>query len=163
VTDDDEILERYERDLSEPEPPRARSNRGFWLVMGTMLFACMFLVVEIFANRDVKDTIAHAEYSLRAGQGVAEAVFERDGTFEDADARGMDGKAPPLVYVEADTPSGGLDQLSVAASDSMWAAAVQVRPGACFYLRLTAAGDVFYGNGTDCRATAALEVTDSRW
>ena len=42
-------------------PPGKRSNRGFWLVAGTMLAACVLLVVAIVANRGTKDAIAHGD------------------------------------------------------------------------------------------------------
>ena len=44
-----------------------------------------------------------------------------------------------------------------------WAAAVQVRPAACFYLRLTADGEAFYGAGTVCTGTEALAASEPRW
>ena len=38
-----------------------------------------------------------------------------------------------LSVVGPDTPSSGLGEVSVYADDTMWAAAVSVRPNACFY------------------------------
>jgi hypothetical protein len=159
--DDDEILDAYEHEF-DVEPPR-RANRGFWLVAGTMLFACVFLLVEIFANRGIKDTIAHAQHSLREAQSLAETVRAETGTFEDAGAGGLAGRQSDLTYLGTDDGSSGLDELSVYASATGWAAAVQARPGACFYLRLTSEGEAFYGVGTICTARAALAAQESRW
>jgi hypothetical protein len=90
-------------------------------------------------------------------------VFARDHSFAAADAAGLVTADPAIRLLDPGSPSTSPDELSIAASDTGWAAAVEVRPGACFYLRLTAAGEVLYGNGTDCRATAALDARDPRW
>ena len=67
------------------------------------------------------------------------------------------------TYRAGDSTSIGLDDVSVATRDGEWAAAVQARPEACFYLRLTDAGEVFYGVGTVCTGEAALASSDPRW
>jgi hypothetical protein len=163
MPDDDDILEAYERELgAEPEPVR-RSNRGFWLVAGTMLVACVFLLVEIFVNLDTKDTIAHTQDSLRRAAALAEDL--REDPFVVADAAALAAAAPAsrLTFLDGATASGGLDEVSVAVEGDEWGATVQARPGACFSLRLTADGETRYGVGTDCRGTAALEADDDRW
>lgn len=159
--DDDEILGAYEREFEvEPSP---RTNRGFWLVGGTMLLACVFLLVEIFANRGIKDTIAHAQHSLRDAQSLAETVRAETGTFENAGAEGLASRESDLAFVGPEDASSGLDELSVYASATGWAAAVQARPGACFYLRLTSDGEELFGVGTTCTGQEALAAQDSRW
>jgi hypothetical protein len=163
MRDDDEILESYERELTAAPAP-ARANRGFWLVAGTMLIACIVLLAEIFANRGIKDTIAHAQSSLRTAQAAAERVHGDSGSFREASADDLARSEPSLSFGGADDPSGGLDDVSVDASDVAWAAAVQARPGACFYLRLDTGGDVLYGTGTICTGAEAMDrATDSRW
>ena len=65
--DDDEILETYEHEFEfDAEPAPRRSNRGFWLVAGSILVGSIVLVVEIFANRPIANTIGHAQFDLRA-------------------------------------------------------------------------------------------------
>ena len=59
--------------------------------------------------------------------------------------------APQVRYVGPDTASTGPGEASVVASPGEWAAAVQARPGACFYIRLTDTGNVTYGVGAGCR------------
>jgi hypothetical protein len=162
MRDDDEILESYEREMADVSAPR-RANRGFWLVAGTMALACILLLVEIFANRGVKDTIAHAQSSLRVAQSVAERVHAETGSYRGANADDLHTE-PSLSFGGQDDPSTGLDDVSVASSDLVWAAAVQARPGACFYLRLDAEGQVFYGSGTLCTGAEALtRAVESRW
>jgi hypothetical protein len=167
---DDEIIRSYERelgdthvdgldDLADLRPP---SNRKFWLVMCAMGVACVFVLVEIFANLGIKESIAHAQSSLRDGQAIAEAIQHDDGMLTTADAAGMASETDALTFVGPDEPSTDLDELSVAAGTTEWAAAVQVRPGACFYLHID--GDtVTYGAGTICTGRAGLEAVDDRW
>ncbi len=163
MPDDDDILEAYERELgSAAERPR-RSNRGFWLVAGSFALTGVILVGEILANRPISDTIGHAEYSLRTAQAAAERIHAARGSYAEADPIAMASAAPALTYRQSDDPSTGPDDVSIAAGGDQWAAAVQARPGACFYLRVTDSGDTFYGAGTECTASAALDADRSSW
>jgi hypothetical protein len=166
MRDDDDLIEAYETEFSAETPTR-RSNRGFWLVLGTLLVVSILMLVEIFANRPLANTIGHAEQSLRTAQAGAERRLAQTGRFTEADAEGLTasgaGDADGLTFVAADEASRGLDSISVWASDTEWAAAVEARPGACFYLRLRANEDDLYGVGTECTADVARTVTDPRW
>ena len=162
MSGDDEIIETYEQELALDDVTPTASNRRFWLVMAAFAVACAFTLVEIFANLGIKESIAHAQHTLRAAQQTAESIADRGGTFAAADANGMATASDVLSFVGPDAASTGLDEVSVAAGLSEWAAAVQVRPGACFYLHI--AGDaVTYGAGTDCTARAALQAEDGQW
>jgi hypothetical protein len=145
------------------EAPSRRSNRGFWLVAGSLLLASVFMLVEIFANFGMKDTVAHAEHTLRGVQAAAERIRDADGSLAAADQIRLATMEPTFSYVAGDDVAHGLDQVSVATAGSAWAAAVEVRPGACFYLHLLADGRVFYGAGTVCTGREALQATDPRW
>ncbi len=158
---DDDIIRAYEDELG-PEPPPS-SNRGFWVVAGTMVVGGVFLLVEIFANRPLADAIGHAQDTLRRSQAAAETELARDGAFDGADAEGLSEDLPRLSFRPGDEPSVGLDDVSVTASDAVWAAAVRVRPGACFYLRLGRGADPRYDAGTECTGDAALQADDPRW
>jgi hypothetical protein len=158
---DDEVIRAYEEEFGrEPTP---RSNRGFWIVAGTLLVSGVFLIVEIFANRPLANSIGHAQSSLRKAQAAAELVHDRTGTFEEADATALGEDVTDLTFRSGDASSVGLDDVSVSASDTVWAAAVQVRPGACFYLKLKASEDPRYGAGTACTGEVALSANDPRW
>jgi hypothetical protein len=163
VPEDDDILNAYERELGDVRPPVRRSNRGFWIVATTIGLACVLLVGEIFANKPIGDAIGHAEHSLRIAQGGAERIQAQTGTFEDADVAGLAATGSSLTFRTADEASTGLDDVSVIASGTEWAGAVQARPGACFYIRLVAGEDPRYGSGTTCTARAALAANDSNW
>jgi hypothetical protein len=161
VAADDEIIRAYDDELG-PEP-RPRSNRRFWLIAGAMALGGIVLVVEIFANRNIADTIGHAQHTLRQAQAGAELIRSRTGSYEEASAEELELDLPELVFREAGDASFGLDVVSVAASETTWAAAVQARPGACFYLRLDVGSDPRYGSGSECTGEAALEAEDTRW
>jgi hypothetical protein len=157
---DDDLIRAYDDELG-PEPHH--SNRGFWVIAGTLLVGGLFLLVEIFANRPLANSIGHAQDSLRRAQAAAEIVYGRTGSFEEADAEALDDDVPDLAFRTANEASFGLDAVSVSSSDTVWAAAVQARPGACFYIRLGVGTDPRYGAGTDCTGEAALLANDPRW
>jgi hypothetical protein len=146
----------------EPATGR-RSNRGFWLVAGALGLGCALILVEVFANFGVKDTIAHAQHSLRTAQAAAEEIRDRDGSLQSATAERLSSVGGSVGYVEGMTAARGLDQVSVTAGHSDWAAAVEVRSGVCFYLHLTSDGEVLYGVGTVCTGAEALQARDARW
>jgi hypothetical protein len=158
---DDDVIRAYEEEFG-PEPAR-RSNHGFWIVAGTLLVSGLFLIVEIFANRPLANSIGHAQNTLIRVQAAAEIVHTRTGSFEEADADALGEDVTDLSFRSGDRASVGLDDVSVSASDSVWAAAVQVRPGACFYIRLGAGADPRYGAGTECTGEVALLAVDPRW
>lgn len=167
---DDEIIEDYEHELDEgltAPPVRRGSNRGFWIVLGTIVAASAILVVEILANRPIADTIGRAQHDLRVGEAQARSVLAETGGFADADADALemarldDGL---LDVVGPDEVSSGLGEISVYADATTWAAAVSVRPQACFYLKLVAGrDDPLYGVGTECTARQALDSREPRW
>jgi hypothetical protein len=162
MPDDDDIIAAHEAEFAADRAGRRPSNRGFWLVTVSILLACVVMVVAIFWNRDIKDTIAHAQSSLRTSAAAAERLAER-GSYADATAGALAEAEPGLVFVGPATASTGLEVVSVAASPDVWAAAVQVRPEACFYL-LIAGGETRYGTGTECTADQALvRSTEPRW
>ena len=158
--DDDLALDDVE---ASSAPAASGRRRGFWIVFGAMAFGCLFVVIEIFANFGMKDTIAHAEHSLRVAQAAAERVRELDGSVADADQVRLSAVEPSLRWIAGDVPSDGLDTASVATTVDAWAAAVQARPGACFYLRLQDEDIVLYGVGTVCTGEEALQASDDRW
>ena len=165
MQDDDEILEAYERELDLDGPPPARRKRGFPIVIGVLGLSCVFLLVEIFANRSIPNDIGTAQHDLRVAQAAATQVQAETGTYVTADADGLNASGGgDLDYVGPDEASQRLGQVSVYANGVTWAAAVQVREGACFYLKLDAGvADPLYGVGTECTARQALTSKDDRW
>ncbi|MGH2631590.1 MAG: hypothetical protein ACRDHI_13680 [Actinomycetota bacterium] len=167
MRDDDEIIEAFEQELGTgPGRPRG-SNRGFWIVLGTIVAASAIILVEIFANRPIANSIGRAQHDLRVAQAAAESVLAETGSFEGADAAALsaaelDGGS--LSVVGPDQVSAGLGQVSVYADDSTWAAAVSAQKNGCFYLKLVEGlDDPLYGSGTRCTAREALDAQESRW
>jgi hypothetical protein len=158
---DDEVIRAYEEEFGPKPTPR--SNRGFWIVAGTLLVSGVFIIVEIFANRPLANSIGHAQDSLRRAEAAAKTVYDRTGSFQEADAGALGEVVTGLSFRLGDGSSVGLDDVSVSASDTVWAAAVQVRPGACFYIRLEVEADPRYGAGTECTGDVALLARDPRW
>ncbi len=140
-----------------------RHNRGFWLVAGSIGLACVFLVAAILYNAPMKETIGHAEDTLRVAQAAAQRIHDARGSFGSAGAAALAAEDPSHSYRDGASASTGLDDVSIATGSESWAAAVQARPGACFYLHMTDAGDVFYGVGTVCTGSVAMHATDPRW
>ncbi len=170
MRDDDEIIEAYEMEIggASPAPAEPRgSNRGFWLVLGAILAASAILMVEIFANRPIAETIGRAQHDLRAAETEARSVLDATGTFEAADAEALDAAGlddGALNVVGPDEASSGLGEVSVYADATTWAAAVSARPNACFYLKLVVGrDDPLYGVGTECTGREALDSRDPRW
>ena len=167
MRDDDEIIGSYDRELGPEPAPARRPNRGFWIVIGAIVAASAILLVEIFANRPIANTIGRAQHDLRVAQAEAVAVRTETGSFAGADAGALaaaeldDGA---LSVVGPDEASAGLGEVSVFADGTTWAAAVSARPDACFYLKLVVGReDPFYGVGTECTGRAALDARDPRW
>jgi hypothetical protein len=94
---------------------------------------------------------------------AADRVRDTDGSYADADAIRLAAVEPSLAWVAGDEQSAGLDQVSVAIQGSEWGAAVEARPGACFYLHLTDQARAQYGVGTVCTGQQALQASDPQW
>ena len=94
---------------------------------------------------------------------AAGRLRDTDGSYAGGYHLRMTAIEPNLLWVAGTDASSGLDQVSVAADATGWGAAVQAKPGACFYLHLTDAGAVFYGVGSVCTGQEALQATDPRW
>jgi hypothetical protein len=143
--------------------PIHRSNRGFWIVAVALGLTCVMLVLAIFANRPLKDSIAHTEFDLKGALAKADSIHAETGTFAGADAAGLTAADDTRTYLPGDQPSTGPGSVSVQASAAVWAAAVQARPQACFYIRQEAGVDTTYGVGTVCTGQAALAASDTQW
>jgi hypothetical protein len=157
---DDDVLTSTTPAPDAGAPVEVRRH-GFWLVAGAIGLVCVFVLIEIFANFGVKDSIAHAQFSLRTAETAIASVRNAGG--DTITPTHMAAVEPTLRWVVGDAASTGLDEISLATDGLAWGAAVQVRPGACFYLHHTASDEVLYGAGTVCTGDEALRATDPRW
>jgi hypothetical protein len=129
--------------------------------MVTLVTLCAVVLVAIFANRPLVGAIARAESELRRARTLADQRFADGGTYQDADATSLAQQDDRVSYVAGDVESSGPGTVSVYAGATEWAAAVQARPGACFFIARTAGGPVRYGAGTTCTGDAAARAAVS--
>jgi hypothetical protein len=166
VIDDQRPLDRNAAtgdDLDAAEPLR-RSNRGFWVVATSLVLVCVVMLVAIFANRPLKDTIAHTEFDLNGALARAQRVQSSSGTFSGADAASLAAADDSRTYVGPDEASDGPGTVSVYTSSDVWAAAVQARPDACFFIRQAIGEDTTYAVATgECTGRAALAAQEDQW
>jgi hypothetical protein len=156
----DEIIRAYDEELG-PAPPHR--NRGFWVIAGVLVASGIFVVVEILAHLPLNDAIGRAQQSLRRAAAAAEAIRRDDGGFASADAAGIADRVDGLTFRRAGDPSTGRDDVSVSASERVWAAAAAARPEGCFYVRLEIGEEPRYGAGAGCTGEAALAADQPRW
>jgi hypothetical protein len=122
------------------------------------------MVIAIFANRPLKDAIAHTESDLNGALDRAQRVQATSGTFTGADAASLASGDDERDYVGPDEPSSGPGSVSVYASSNVWAAAVQARPQACFFIKQVIGEDTSYAVAAgECTGRAALAAADDRW
>jgi hypothetical protein len=165
VPDDDEVLETYEHELEPPfEPMPHRSNRGFWMVAGTIFLGAVVLMVEIFANRPQMNAISRVEHDLRIAFNHAQLVYSDGGSFTPADVAALAAIDQGRTYVGADSSVSAPGTISVYASGSTWAEASRAAQGTCFYLLKEAGLDTKYlvADG-DCTAREALKADQPSW
>ena len=149
---------------AEAGGPTPRSNRGFWVIATALVLVGITMVAAIFANRPLKDTIAHTESDLNGALARARLIEARSGTFAGADAASLEAGDDERDYVGPDEASGGPGTVSVYASAGVWAAAVQARPQACFFIKQVVGEDTAYRVATGaCTGRAALTARDDRW
>lgn len=166
MAEDDDILEAYEQELDGAplQPLPRRSNRGFWMVAGTMALGAVILMVEIFANRPMVNAISRTENDLKSSLAAAQRIFADGGSFTPADADALAAAVEGRTYVDADLSASSPGTVSVYASGQTWAAASPTAQGTCFYLKQVAGEDTLYmvADG-DCTGSEALGADQARW
>jgi hypothetical protein len=166
VPEDDDILEAYEQELDgEPfHPLPRRSNRGFWMVAGTIGLGAVVLMVEIFANRPMVNAISRTENDLKISLRTADRIYADGGTFTPAGADALGAADAGRTYLDADRSASSPGSVSVYASGQTWAAASPTEQGTCFYVKQVAGEDTLYlvADG-DCTANEALGADQTTW
>ena len=161
MIDDDELTGAGDLEAEDPPP---RSNRGFWIVATSLALVCILMVIAIVANRPLKDTIGHTESDLNAALLHAQRVQGSSGVFSGADADSLAAVDDEREYLGPDEASAGPGSVSVYASANVWAAAVQARPQACFFIKQVIGEDTAYGVATgECTGRAALAASSDQW
>ena len=166
MTDDDDILDAYERELDGADliRPRRASNRGFWMVATTIGLGAIVLMVEIFANRPMVNAISRTENDLKAALRGAERIYAEGGSFTPADARALGAADPDRHFVAADQSADQPGDVSVYASGDTWAASSPTRSGTCFSIKQVVGQDTTYlVSDGDCTGMEALKADQSQW
>jgi hypothetical protein len=158
VHDDDELL--YDGEVA---PDLRPSNRRFWLIVAAFATTCVVILVALFANLPLVNSIARAQFELRYAESLAEQRFGSSGTFTQADAESLARLDDTLIYVDGDVESRRAGTVSVYATATVWAAAVQARPDACFFIKRSADHGLTYGSGVTCTGEAALAAELDSW
>ena len=158
MLDDDEVISAHEAEFRRP------SNRGFWMIVGTVGLAGVILIGEIFANRPLVNTIATSEHDLRYALAEAQRIYADDASYDQAGWLKLQAIDDQLNYQGPGDPSRGDGYVSVYALGDTWAAAVMARTGACFYIKQVAGEATTYGSGTICSGRQALNgATADSW
>ncbi|MEX0984772.1 MAG: hypothetical protein WD096_06950 [Actinomycetota bacterium] len=92
--------------------------------------------------------------------GYAQGVLAAHGSLIGAGPAFLSTLGSPLLFV--DGPSTAPTIVSVATTDTMWAAAV-ASPGGCAWIMLAADGSIARDSGRECTGEAALAATGSEW
>ena len=101
-----------------------------------------------------------AEEATEIALGTARVAFGAHRSFLDAGPAQLSALEPAYTFV--DGPSTTPEIVSVAATTDTWAAAAQAPGGLCLWIRVTAAGNVTHGFGSECTGSAALGPPPSR-
>ena len=101
-----------------------------------------------------------AEDATEIALDAAKIAFAAHRSFLDAGPAQLSVLEPAYTFV--DGPSTTPEIVSVAATTDAWAAAAQAPGGLCLWIRVTRAGDVTHGVGSDCTGSAALSPPPSR-
>jgi hypothetical protein len=92
--------------------------------------------------------------------GYAQTALAADGSFAAAGAGQLAAVGSALLFV--DGPSTAPTIVSVALTDTVWAAAV-ASPEGCVWIALASSGAVARDSGTECTGEAALSATGAGW
>ena len=154
VIDDDELTGAGDLDGEDPLP---RSNRGFWIVATSLALVCILMAIAIVANRPLKNTIGHTESDLNAALLHAQRVQSSSGGSRRR-RRFARRRRWGAGLRRSRRASSGPGSVSVFASASVWAAAVQARPQACFFIKQVIGEDTAYGVATgECTGPRGAE------
>jgi hypothetical protein len=92
--------------------------------------------------------------------GFAQAILGESGSLVGAGPASLATMGSPLVFV--DGPSTAPSVVSVAVTDTAWAAAV-AGPTGCAWIMLTSDGHIARDTGSECTGLAALAANGASW
>jgi hypothetical protein len=143
------------------------SNRRFWIAMAPTAILGVVLLVLILMTRPAAERASEftARDNLRSAVRAALDVADREGSLASALPLVLDREPAggDLLFIDADIASNDPDVVSVVATDGLWTGAARADTGACFWIRVTSAGEEVVGTGTDCSGEAASVARPSAW
>ena len=104
---------------------------------------------------------AQAQVSAVTALEIAQRALSTSVTFADASPDALNSVQSALSFQLS--PSTTTNEVSMAATDSAWAAAVYSSSGTCYYVRLAAKDQVTYGTGSECSGQSALSADGTSW
>jgi hypothetical protein len=111
-------------------------------------------VAGVDGAADPSSTDADAVQATGIALTAARAAFTEHRSYLHAGPAQLSALRPGYTFV--DGPSTTPRVVSVASTADTWAAAVQDPGGTCYWIRVTSAGDISRGIGTECTGAAAL-------
>lgn len=143
------------------------SNRGFWIAVAPIAALGALLLGLILVTRPAAERASEftARDNLRTAAGAARDVATREGSLAEAVPLelGAEAVAHDLLFIDPDLASNDPDVVSVFATTDLWAGAARADTGACFWIRITRAGDETVGTGTRCSGDAAAAARAGTW
>lgn len=148
--------------------PARRSLGRFLLVVVPMFAVAIGLVVAYLLLRPTirRNAAILVTSKLEVVRGVVQEVRRADGGLEAAAPERLDEVAPEeFGFQPADVASQEPLVVSVLATEEAWTGAARADSGACYFIRLLAAGGVERGTipGDDCTASAASAAEATGW
>ena len=117
-------------------------------------------IAGIDGAADPASTGAAAVKAARIALAAARAAFVEHRSFLDAGPAQLSALQPGYTFV--DGPSTTPRIVSVASTADTWAAAVQDPGGTCYWIRVSSAGNISRGTGSECTGAAALTPSAPR-
>ncbi len=143
---------------------RRDSEEGFTLIelMVVVLIIAILLAIAIptFLGARKRAQDRAAQSSLRNALTAAKTIYTDNSSYTGASHTGLPAVEPSLTYSDASTASTGQKNVSVSASDTVWAGAALSKSGKCFVIKDTVPAGTTFGTSDTCTGTqAATDAT----
>jgi len=132
-----------------------------------MFGVALAIVVAIVVLRPSvrRNAATLVEGKLRLAAAAAQAVIDSEGITAATFDRLNEDPPAEMEFTSGDDASGEPLVVSVAVTGGAWTGAARADSGACYFIRLTEAGETLTGtiSGSDCTGAAAARADASGW
>ncbi|MDP8991543.1 MAG: hypothetical protein M3N31_00540, partial [Actinomycetota bacterium] len=97
-----------------------------------------------------------AQSSLRNALTAAKTIYTDNSSYATATAANLPAIEPSLTYKDAAVASTGQKDVSVSASDAVWAGAALSKSGKCFMIKETSTAGTTFGSAAPCDGATAV-------